>query len=128
MCHICASNLHCTDKRFTYSKHLYVKSFKTHVGQRERELHMICATVITAVGTTNHPKNNTRLKSDKPEEKYITWCLKSGDGGGQICGFVLVTFELPAYVRLVAGFRRVDTSRENTLLLSKFYSPRIPFF
>ena len=31
-----------------------VKRFKSHVGQRE--LHMIYATIIKAVGTTNHPK------------------------------------------------------------------------
>ena len=94
MCHICASNLHCTVKRFTYSTHLYVKRFKSSVGQRE--LHMIYAAEIKAVGTTNLPPNNARLKRDKPKEKYITCCLKFGDGGGQICGFVLVTFELVA--------------------------------
>ena len=54
MCHICASNLHCTVKHFTYSKHLYVKRFESHVGQRE--LHMIYATIIKVVGTTNNPK------------------------------------------------------------------------
>ena len=55
MCHICASNLHCTVKLVTYSKHIYVKRFKSHVGQREVH-NMIYANVIKAVGTTNHPK------------------------------------------------------------------------
>jgi len=42
-------------KLVTYFKHFYVKRIQSHVGQRE--LHnMIYATVIKAVGTTNHPK------------------------------------------------------------------------